>query len=111
MNGKPVEIPSLDALIADPAKAVTLPPNAAQTLLIGLASIQALLIQRAMMGIQNRQEDSGLLTIKDVAQKLKVSEYRAYELARQGTLKSIRLGKSVRVKPSDLAEYLAKPGA
>ncbi|HJT20809.1 MAG TPA: helix-turn-helix domain-containing protein [Nitrospira sp.] len=51
-----------------------------------------------------------LLTIPEVAKRLKVSEYRAYELARQGILPSIRLGKSVRVKPSALAEYLAKQG-
>jgi len=51
-----------------------------------------------------------LLTIPEVAQRLKVSDYRAYQLARQGVLKSIRLGKSVRVKPSAVAEYLSQHG-
>ena len=42
-------VPSLDALISDPGKAATLPPETAQALLIGLVSIQPLLIQRALM--------------------------------------------------------------
>jgi excisionase family DNA binding protein len=100
----------LDSLLADPGKAATLLPEAAQALLIGLASIQPLLIQRALMGPRNGHEDL-LLTIPQVAERLKISEYRAYELARQGVSKSVRLGKSVRVKPSAVAEYLAKQGA
>ena len=108
MNG-PVGMLSLDELLANPGKAGTLPPEAAQTLLIGLASIQALLVQRALMGPPKNQEDCGLLTIKDVAKRLKISEYRAYELVRRGEIKKTTVGgKSVRVDPSDLAAYLAK---
>lgn len=53
-------------------------------------------------------ETGGLLTIPQVAQRLKVSTYRAYELARQGLLPSIKLGKAVRVRVSAIDEYLAK---
>ena len=110
MIEKLVDIPTLDSLMADPGKVVELTPEAAQMLLIGLASLQPLLIQRALMGPQNGQEDL-LLTIPQVAERLKVSEYRAYELVRQGVLKSVRLGKkSVRVKPAALAEYVAGQG-
>ncbi len=101
---------SLDALVADPAKAAMLPPETAQALLIGLASIHPLLLQRALTGSRNGREEDLLLTIPQVAKRLKVSDYRAYELARQGILPSIRLGKSVRVKPSAVAEYLSKNG-
>jgi excisionase family DNA binding protein len=87
--------------VADPGKAETLSPETAQALLIGLASIQPVLIQRALMGPRNRQSEEALLTIKEIAKRLKVSEYRAFKLARQGVLKSVRLGKSVRVRPSD----------
>jgi excisionase family DNA binding protein len=52
-----------------------------------------------------------LLTVPEVAARLRMSSYRVYELARQGVLKSVRLGKSVRVKPSAVADYLAKQGA
>lgn len=44
-----INVPSLDALVSDPGKAATLPPETAQALLIGLVSIQPLLIQRALM--------------------------------------------------------------
>lgn len=112
MNGNgPQTIPSIDELIGNPSKVATVPPEAAQTLLIGLASIQALLVQRALLGATNGQGDSGLLTVKDVAQRLKVSEYRAYELVRQGEIKKTPVGgKLVRVRPSDLAAYLAQQG-
>jgi excisionase family DNA binding protein len=99
------ELSLLDAVIADPAKASTLPPEIAQALLISLASIHPILLQRALITSRNEHEED-LLTIPQVAKRLKVSDYRAYELARQGFLKSVRLGKSVRVKQSALVEYL-----
>lgn len=102
--------PSLDQLIQDPAKAAILPPEIAQALLIGLASIQPLLVQRALMGSSDKVGEEDLLTIDQVATRLKLSHYRAYELCRQGALKAIRLGKSVRVKPSDLQAYVAQHG-
>lgn len=110
MSQPVTNIPSLDELISDPGLAATLPPEAAQTLLIGLASIHPILLQRALMGAQSGQEDL-LLTIPQVAKRLTISKYRAYELARQGALKSVRLGTSVRVRPLDLADYLAHQGA
>ena len=60
--------------------------------------------------VTTSMEDDDLLTIREVARRLKISEYRAYELARQNILKSVRLGKSVRVKPSALADYLTQQG-
>ncbi|MDH4245631.1 MAG: helix-turn-helix domain-containing protein [Nitrospira sp.] len=102
--------PSLDQLIQDPAKAAILSPKIAQALLIGLASLQPLLVQRALMGPPDNAGEEDLLTIGQVAARLKLSQYRAYELCRQGELKAIRLGKSVRVKPSDLHAYVAQHG-
>ena len=102
--------PSLDQLIQDPAKAAILPPEIAQALLIGLASIQPLLVQRALMGSSDKVGEEDLLTIDQVATRLKLSQYRTYELCRQGELKAIRLGKSVRVKPSDLHAYVLQHG-
>jgi excisionase family DNA binding protein len=108
MNERLVEIPTLDSLMADPGKVVELSPAVARTLLIGLVCLQPLLIERALMGQQVGQREDELLTVPEVAKRLKVSNYRAYELVRQGTLKSVRLGKkSVRVRPAALAEYLA----
>lgn len=102
---------SLDALVADPASAATLPPETAQALLIALASIHSVLLHRALTTSRNERQEDVLLTIPQVAKRLKVSDYRAYELARQGILKSVRLGKSVRVKPSAVDEYVSQHGA
>ena len=70
MNGKPIEVPSLDSLVADPGKAATLTPETAQALLIGLVSLQPILIQRALMGPQNGPEEGRLLTIPEVVEWL-----------------------------------------
>ena len=78
--------------------------------LIGqLAALQAR-AQLRLIGGSRGETEVALLTVPQVAEQLKVSKYRAYELARQGELQTIRLGKSVRVKPLAVAEYLAKHG-
>ncbi|MDH5641719.1 MAG: helix-turn-helix domain-containing protein [Nitrospira sp.] len=103
-------VPTLDELLTNPGKVASLTPEAAQTLLIGLASIHPILIQRALMGGTSGPVEDELLTIPAVAKRLKISEYKAYELARQGILRSVRLGKSVRVRPVDLSAYVAQQG-
>jgi excisionase family DNA binding protein len=57
------------------------------------------------------REGEGLLTVPEVAQRLKMSAYRIYELCRTGALQSHKCGKSVRVTPSAVVDYLAKQGA
>ena len=54
--------------------------------------------------------EDGLLKIPEVAKRLQVSKYRAYELCRRGILKSVHLDNSVRVKPADLAAYITAAG-
>lgn len=56
-----------------------------------------------------RDQDE-LLTMSEVARRLKISPYRAYQMGRQGILKTIRIGKSVRVEPRELTNYLARQG-
>ncbi|MBI3806768.1 MAG: helix-turn-helix domain-containing protein [Nitrospirae bacterium] len=56
-------------------------------------------------------DTEGFLRVPEVATQLNISTYRVYELCRQGALQSVKLGKSVRVKPADLAAYLATQGA
>lgn len=52
-----------------------------------------------------------LLTVPEVAPILRVSEARAYELARDGLLPVVRLGRQVRVDPDVLAEWIRQGGA
>jgi excisionase family DNA binding protein len=46
-----------------------------------------------------------LMTSKDVAKILKVSESMAYQLMRT-EIPCVRLGRSIRVRPEDLEQYL-----
>ena len=74
-----------------------------------LERLKALVWGRIMAASLPTPNDSNLLTIPEVASQLKVSEYRAYELVRHGEIKKTSIGKtSVRVKPSDLAAYVAQ---
>lgn len=98
--------PSLDELTTNPSRVANLPQEAAQLLLIQLASIHSLLIQRALMATQKGQADLELLTVPEVAKLLKISEYKTYDLIRHGEIKKTSIGDSVRVKPSDLAAYI-----
>ena len=63
---------------------------------------------RIHTGSQNEHGNDELLTVPQVAKKLKLGPYRVYELARQGALKAVRLGKRVRIKPDDLAAYISR---
>lgn len=76
-----------------------------------LERLKALAWGRIMSGAGPAHQPSPeeeLLTIPEVAPRLKVSEYRAYELARQGKLRAVKIGKSVRVTPSAIQEFVAQ---
>jgi excisionase family DNA binding protein len=47
-----------------------------------------------------------LLTGEDVSEILKVSKSFVYRLIQNGTVKSVVLGKSIRVRRSDLADFI-----
>jgi excisionase family DNA binding protein len=47
-----------------------------------------------------------LLKANDVAKLLNISRSFAYQLLQTGAIPVIRLGKSCRVKPQDLVEYI-----
>ncbi len=84
-----------------------LPMSACPALVGELERLKSLALVRIMVERgATTTNDSDVLTIPEVTRRLKISKYRAYELARQGILKSIRLGKLVRVKPSEVESYL-----
>ena len=47
-----------------------------------------------------------LLNVNDVAVLLQISKAHAYSLIRRAEIPSIHIGRSVRVRPSDLEEYI-----
>jgi excisionase family DNA binding protein len=60
--------------------------------------------------IQNNLEKlpSRLLTGKDVAHLLKISSSQAYKIMRRGELPAVHIGRSIRVKPEDLEEFITQ---
>ena len=54
--------------------------------------------------------DSGrLLRIEQIADRLSVSRSMAWKIIDLGQLRSVRIGRAVRVRPQDLEDYLADP--
>ena len=51
---------------------------------------------------------SKLLKVDEVAEQLNISKSFAYSLMKTGQLPSVRLGRSVRVHPRDLKEYIER---
>lgn len=96
--------------LAELEQAVAETPVSQIPALIGvLAELQAKAQLKMLSGqkaVKDRQD--GLLTMRQVAERLNVPESRAYELARQGKLPAVRIGKYVRVSAEALAEYQAK---
>lgn len=50
-----------------------------------------------------------LLRVEDVARQLTVSRSMAWKLVAAGELRSVRIGRAVRVRPTDLEAYLSDP--
>jgi len=55
-----------------------------------------------------KKDDYQLLTAREVASLLHVSKAQAYRLIQQGELKSIRFGRTVRVRPEDLEAFIQR---
>lgn len=51
---------------------------------------------------------SPLLKGNDVAQRLNISRSKAYQLMRRGDIPTVRIDGSVRVRESDLDEYIQR---
>ena len=48
-----------------------------------------------------------LLRIEEIAERLAVSRSMAWKIIALGQLRSVRIGRAVRVRPQDLDDYLA----
>ena len=51
---------------------------------------------------------SGLLTVAEVAATMRVSNMTVYRLIKGGDLAAVRVGKSYRIRESDVQGYLAE---
>jgi len=102
----------LSAIISDLEQEIARVGQATYPALLGeLERVKALLWDKLMHGHQVPQpttNEKDLLTIPEVAPRLKLSVYRTYELARQGKLRTVKIGKSVRVPPAAVSEFLTR---
>jgi excisionase family DNA binding protein len=104
MNGPS---PTLDELVADPAKVAKLPPDEARAYLYRVTALVPVLALQASTGASHAPDE--LLTVPEVAARLGgLSEYRVYELIRQGHLKKTAVGRRVLIHPSDIEAYIAR---
>jgi excisionase family DNA binding protein len=53
-------------------------------------------------------DSARLLRLDDVADRLNVSRSMAWKLTAYGHLRTVRIGRAVRVRPADLEAYLAR---
>ena len=49
-----------------------------------------------------------LLTVEETAVQLRIARRRVFEILRDGTLPSVKIGRSRRIRSTDLAAYVAK---
>ncbi len=63
-----------------------------------------------MFGVHmaQRPAEPGFLTVAEVADHMRVSTMTIYRLIKAGELSSVRVGKSYRIRESDLDDYLRK---
>lgn len=109
-------LPSLDSVATDPALAAALPRHVVAALLARLTVAQSSLINRLVdLTLSNDRRDRGdpapheaWLTIADVAARLRFAKSYCYELARRGDLPTLRQGKAIRVRLSDLQAWEAR---
>jgi excisionase family DNA binding protein len=55
---------------------------------------------------QQYEFDDPFLTVKDVSNYLKISKAKTYSLIQRGKMPHIKIGKNVRVRYSDLLEWI-----
>jgi excisionase family DNA binding protein len=48
-----------------------------------------------------------LLTVEETATQLRIARRRVFEMIRDGSLPSVKIGRSRRIRSTDLAEYVA----
>jgi len=53
--------------------------------------------------------DGRLLRVEDIAERLNISRSMAWKLVSTGEIRSVRIGRAVRVRPADVTLYLADP--
>jgi excisionase family DNA binding protein len=93
-------------------------PGSIPAVLAQLGAAQSALAARLMNGaavstqpVSTPADKVELLTVPEVAKRLKLAPGFVYELCRNGKLPAIRTGKYVRVAPAAVEEFIVRQGA
>ncbi len=96
--------------IHDGQDIAAIPSGEIPALLLHLAAAQSALVARLLKDAHDKTEspppEERLLTIPEVATRLSVPAAYAYDIARRSILPTVRFGKYVRVRASDLEVWL-----
>jgi excisionase family DNA binding protein len=103
---------TLADLAARPSRVDELAPEQALGLLVAIASLQPLLMARALVPCAPKADPSEpirLLTVPEAAERLNIPRSYLYELVRLGRVPAQRIGpKYVRLNPATVAEIQEK---
>ena len=100
-------VPTLAELLADPARVVDLPADAARVYYTELASLQAALLMQAVRPDTRAGARDRLLTVKDAAAKLGQSVDYLYKHA--GTLPfAVRNGRALRFSEAGIETWIRR---
>jgi excisionase family DNA binding protein len=101
----PARALELAEIIADPT---ALTPMGVKTLLLQVAAALVALAAAPPLAEPTEPDDETLLTVDEVATRLRFVPAYVYELIRLGRLPAVREGKYVRVRPAALRGWIAK---
>ena len=82
--------------------------NERRDLMIRVAELDRLIAMELAAVRQSVHQDQDLLDAKTAARRLGVAKVTLYERARLGLIPSVRIGRAVRFKPSDLTTYITR---
>lgn len=103
----PVSVPSLDELLADPARAASLPPEVARALWLRCLQVQAALAPALLANGHPHevQTEQPLLDVEAAAQRLAVSSDWLYRRAAKLPF-TVRLGRTLRFSARGIDQYI-----
>ncbi len=107
MNGKPIEIPSLDSLVADPGLVQALSSPVVQHILIQVTSLLPLLVAKShgVPTTEKSQQEDRLLSIKEAASILGKTKDWLYHHTDSLPF-TVREGRSVRFSNNGIQRYI-----
>ena len=112
LRAAPVAVPSLDELAEHPERAASLTAEAVEKLLVEHATVGAVLLGRLLATRAAEKAvskpETHLMNAREAAERLRVPRSWISDMARQGKIRSVRLGHYVRFRAEDLDQFVSE---